>query len=128
VSARFDLVTLDAFDAELLVRFWCAALQLSVTETEDTGRWSVLGDPVHPRQIGIQRIAGLPSQEARWEGPSKPRLHLDLACEPDHFATEVERLVDLGAARLRPDRHESYGHIATLADPEGNVFDLCAYA
>ncbi len=127
MPTRFDLVTFDARDAALLVSFWSAALALHPTESEDDGRWTVLGDTHHHRQIGIQRIQDLETHPPRWEGNSKARIHLDLACDLQEFGAEVDRLVQLGATRLRDDRVEGYGSIATLADPEGNLFDLCAY-
>ena len=120
-------MTIDAVNAVELAGFWGRALGLSVVENEDEGRWIVLGSAGHPRVIGFQRIAGISRSAAAWEGHAKARMHLDLVCDVAVFADEVQRLIDLGAARLRPDRVESYGSIAALADPEGNVFDLCAY-
>lgn len=127
MGVRFDLVTIDAADSRLLVSFWSKALDLVVTEEEDDGRWTVLGDDVVPRRLGIQRISDLSATSPSWQGAAKPRMHLDLTCSLGAANDEVERLVSLGASRLRDDRYESYGFIATLADPEGNVFDLCAY-
>jgi predicted enzyme related to lactoylglutathione lyase len=92
----------------------------------DGGRWIELGQN-RSRVLGIQRIAGLARADGHWEGAAKGRIHLDLACGAAEFDTEVDRLVALGAGEIRPRRRESYGSIATLADPEGNVFDLCAY-
>jgi predicted enzyme related to lactoylglutathione lyase len=46
---------------------------------------------------------------------------------PDEFDAESARLVALGATALGPARHEPYGSIVNLADPDGNAFDLCAY-
>ena len=126
-GATFDLVTIDAVDSVVLARFWATALQLGVEQEEDEGRWIVLGSSDRPRVLGIQRISGLQPASSAWKGREKGRLHLDLACAPAIFDDEVERLVAVGARRLRPDRTEAYGSIATLADPEGNVFDLCAY-
>ena len=55
------------------------------------------------------------------ERVGKNRLHLDLATAD--WAAEVDRLVGLGAKRL--SEYDEYGtHWITLADPEGNVFDL----
>lgn len=127
MSVRFDLATIDAADSKLLVSFWSNALELVVTEDEDDGRWTVLGDATAPRQLGIQRISDLAAAVPSWTGAAKPRVHLDLACSPAEVIEQVERLISLGATRLRDDRNEAYGFIATLADPEGNVFDLCAY-
>jgi hypothetical protein len=127
MKTRFDLVTIDAADAALLVAFWSAVLELNPTESEDEGRWTVLSDTAQVRRIGIQRIAGLRARNGEWAGEDKARLHLDLACDPAEFIGEVDRLIGLGASRARDDRNESYGSIATLRDPEGNLFDLCAY-
>jgi predicted enzyme related to lactoylglutathione lyase len=128
MATRFDLVTLDARDTEELARFWSLALSLQEVEREDDGRWIVLGDAsCDQRRLGLQRITGLNVEPAVFEGRRKARLHLDLACEPDEFDGEMVRLIGLGARPLRAARRETYGSIATMADPEGNVFDLCAY-
>jgi len=55
------------------------------------------------------------------EGPlADYRLHLDLySSDPEH---EVERLLGLGATLVRPAEE---GHdFVTLADPDGNLFDI----
>lgn len=124
--SRFDLVTIDAAEAMVVVAFWAKALGLDVLQSEDDGRWTVLGSDGH-RVLGVQRIDGLLPAPTSWSGSDKARIHLDLACEVADFDSEVARLLLLGARRLRDDRRESYGMIATLADPEGNIFDLCAY-
>jgi predicted enzyme related to lactoylglutathione lyase len=112
----FDLVTIDSPDTEGIARFWSAALDLREVEREDVDRWIVLADRTGVRRIGIQR------------GTAKPgSMHLDLACAPDDFDAELERLVGLGARELGVPRREAYGSIANLADPDGNPFDLCAY-
>jgi catechol-2,3-dioxygenase len=125
-ATRFDLVTIDAADAAVVVSFWADVLGLDVVETEDDGRWSVLGTSGR-RVLGVQRIEGRSQASPTWSGATKARVHLDLACDLADFDVEVERLLMLGATRLRDDRRESYGMIATLSDPEGNIFDLCAY-
>jgi predicted enzyme related to lactoylglutathione lyase len=124
---EFDLVTIDAVDSVALARFWGAALGLEVVETEDNDRWIVLGSASNSRVLGIQRIQNLSFAEARIEGAAKVRVHIDLRCDQESFDAEVDRVVALGAHELRPRRRESYGYIATLADVEGNVFDVCAY-
>ena len=51
-------------------------------------------------------------------------IHLDLFAQD--LNTEIERVVGLGATRLA--QHEGYGTVwATLADPDGYVFDLVAH-
>ncbi len=116
MAARFDLVTVDVPEPRAAAAFWCAALALQVIEDEDDGRWVALADPDGRRVLGLQR------------GPARPGgVHLDLVCAVSEFDGEVDRLVGLGAALLRPVRIEPYGRIANLVDPDGYVFDLCAY-
>lgn len=86
------------------------------TKREDGDRWIVLSSPDRVRRIGIQRGRTVPGS-----------VHLDLACAPDEFDGEITRLVAPGAVARSPPRHEPYGSITNLADPDGNRFDLCAY-
>ena len=115
-STAFDLVTIDSPRPDDIARFWSAALDLREVEREDGDRWIVLADRGGTRRLGIQR------GEAR-----AGTVHLDLVCAPADFDDEVRRLVDLGARALGVPRHEPYGSIVNLADPDGNPFDLCAY-
>ena len=128
---EFDLVTIDVADDVAMAVFWAATLNLEEIESEDEGRWRVLGlrhaNGLTTRRLGLQRIPSLGAVIQSWEGPSKSRQHLDLKCAPSEFNAEVDRVVALGATELRPRRTEYYGSIATLADPEGNLFDVCAY-
>jgi len=116
MSSSFDLVTMDSPQPDVLAAFWRAALTLHETQREDGDRWLVLSDVASVRRIGLQRGAHKPGG-----------THLDLACRPDEFTDEVARLVALGAGLAQPPRHEPYGSIANLMDPDGNRFDLCAY-
>ncbi len=116
MPTSFDLVTIDSPRPEAAAAFWSAALGLQETEREDGDRWIVLSDANGTRRIGLQR------------GPARPGgVHLDVQCAPHEFDDEVARLMSLGAALLAAVRHESYGSIVNLADPDGNAFDLCAY-
>ncbi len=85
-------------------------------EREDGDRWIVLGTADGVRRIGIQKGS-----------TTLGSVHLDLACSPPEFEAEITRLIELGAELKLPARHEPYGSIANLADPDGNPFDLCAY-
>lgn len=116
MAARFDLVTLDVPDPDRSATFWQLLLGLEIGEREDEGRWVCLHDDTGVRRVGLQRGAVRPGG-----------IHLDLACAPDEFESELQRFQDLGAVLLAPVRHESYGSIANLRDPDGHVFDLCAY-
>jgi catechol 2,3-dioxygenase-like lactoylglutathione lyase family enzyme len=114
-ATRFDLVTIDG-DTTILGAFWAEVLGLHEVEREDGDRWVVLADEDGIRRLGLQR------------GVSRPgAMHLDLACEPTVFESERQRLLGLGARETRPPRYEPYGAIANFTDPQGNLFDLCAY-
>ncbi|MFZ4720076.1 MAG: VOC family protein [Ilumatobacteraceae bacterium] len=117
MAARFDLVTLNSPRTDHLATFWCAAVGLHESTREDEDRWIVLAD-----EGGVQRI-GLQRGDVRLG-----TVHLDLACSLDEFDDELERLLVLGATEVEPPRREPYGMIVNLADPDGNAFDLCAYA
>jgi hypothetical protein len=51
---------------------------------------------------------------------SHPRLHLDLYA--DDQASEVERLVELGASRVNWDSYPDDPDFIVLEDPDGNRF------
>ena len=54
------------------------------------------------------------------------RMHLDLwVDEGDSLEDEVDRLVALGAKRVPWEYHEGAQHVV-LADPDGNLFCVCA--
>ncbi len=116
MSSRFDLVTIDSPDTERLARFWASVLDLHESEREDGDRWIVLSSADGVRRLGFQRGAH------RSGG-----THLDIACDLASFSAEHARLLELGARELGAARHEVYGSIVNLVDPDGNVFDLCAY-
>jgi len=116
MTIQFDLVTIDSPDTERMAAFWIAAMGLVESEREDVDRWIVLSSADGVRRIGIQR-----------GGHRLGGVHLDLSCSSTEFASERERLLALGATETRPARVEHYGAIANLADPDGNLFDLCAY-
>jgi predicted enzyme related to lactoylglutathione lyase len=116
MPAAFDLVTIDSPTPDALAAFWSAALSLHETEREDGDRWIVLSDAAGTRRLGIQRGVHRPGG-----------THLDLRCRTEEFAAEVARLLALGASSAAAPRSEPYGSIANLRDPDGNVFDLCAY-
>jgi predicted enzyme related to lactoylglutathione lyase len=114
--SNFDIVTLDSPQTNELSQFWAGVLDLHEIEREDGDRWILLGSVDGRRVMGFQRglhIAG--------------SIHLDLSCSVADFDAERERILRLGAKETREMRSEPYGRIANFADPEGNLFDLCAY-
>ncbi len=126
MGSQFDLVTLNCADPRSLAGFWCAALDLHVTEDEDDGRWLVLSDAWSNRRLGLQRTQDEQRSSVRHLYPS--RAHLDVRCRIEEFDTELARLQTLGAHLLDRARTEPYGRIANLTDPSAHPFDLCAYS
>ena len=115
-TSRFDIVTLNTPRTDELSKFWAGLLGLQEIEREDGNRWILLGDSNGGRTIGFQRGEHVDGS-----------MHLDLSCSTDDFPNERERMLQLGAIETRPMRSEPYGLIANFADPDGNLFDLCAY-
>lgn len=109
-------MTFDSPTPDDLAAFWTSVLGMVETEREDGDRWVVLSTADGTRRIGIQRGT-----------TTVGSVHLDLTCDSGEFAAELARLVDLGAVVASPPRHEPYGSIVNLTDPDGNRFDLCAY-
>jgi predicted enzyme related to lactoylglutathione lyase len=107
-------LTFDCTDAVRLAGFWS----------------DVLGRPVDPDASGEFATIGAANSAP---GPSwmfikvpepkqlKNRVHVDLSAE--NMAAEIDRLVALGATRLG-EFDESGARWTTLADPEGNEFDV----
>jgi|GEM_PF-729021 len=115
-ASRFDIVTLNSSRTNELSKFWAGLLGLQEIEREDGDRWILLGDSNGGRTIGFQRGEHVDGS-----------MHIDLTCSTDDFSNERERMMQLGAIETRPMRSEPYGLIANFADPDGNLFDLCAY-
>ncbi len=97
-----------------LIEFWCKALHY--VPREPLGEWALLHDPLrNGPNIAIQRVP---------EGDPVPgpggRVHLDLYS--NDWRAEIQRLLGLGAVIVEPEREGR--DFVTLADPEGNVFDV----
>lgn len=115
-QTSFDLVTIDSPRTDFLGAFYAQVLGLQESEREDGDRWIVFSDASGVRRLGFQR------------GEHKSGcVHLDFSCEVEHFNDERIRILSLGAAETREMRVEPYGRIANFQDPDGNLFDLCAY-
>ena len=115
-ASRLDIVTLNTPRTDEISKFWADLLGLQEIEREDGDRWILLGDAKGGRTIGFQRGEHVDGS-----------MHIDLSCSTDDFPKERERMMQLGAIETRPMRSEPYGLIANFADPDGNLFDLCAY-
>jgi Glyoxalase-like domain len=107
-------LSIDCGDAAKLAQFWADALGSSVGPDPTPEFAAIDADG------GAPRLAFHQVPEAK---TVKNRLHLDLISA--QFAHESERLLALGATRIRNVEHGG-ARWTTFADPEGNEFDLVA--
>jgi hypothetical protein len=111
MSITLTHVTFDCADAADLAGFWSAALERPVDEGASPDCAVIPGSP------GFMFLR-VPEAKA-----GKNRCHPDLAAAD--LLAEVQRLKELGATHLAD--HDEDGTVwATLADPEGNEFDVTA--
>jgi catechol-2,3-dioxygenase len=104
-------VSLDTTDSAELAGFWAGVLGLTVNAGATSEYAAIESTP----RLAFHRVP---------EGKvAKNRLHLDLLS--DEFDLELKRLLGLGATRVNELR-QGGAHWITLADPEGNEFDLIA--
>jgi catechol 2,3-dioxygenase-like lactoylglutathione lyase family enzyme len=107
-------VVLDCLDPEALAPFWCEALGYRVGWS---GGSFVVLEPVEPPgpPFLLQRV---PEPKS-----GKNRAHVDIPTED--LEGDARRLAELGGRILSPQPVEEFGlRWLTLADPEGNEFDL----
>jgi predicted enzyme related to lactoylglutathione lyase len=113
VTISVFAVSIDCADAGKLAGFWADALGVTVNDGATPDSASVAAGPQ------LLLFHQVPEAKA-----GKNRLHLDLISAD--FRTDTERLLGLGASRVRDI--EDGGHIrwTTFQDPQGNEFDLIA--
>ena len=110
------VLALGVGDVERAVSFWCEALGYEVRR-DGFGGWATVLIP--PSGSGL-RIA---LQLSQTPPDDHPRLHLDLhVADKDEQASEVERLVSLGAERVQWDSYPEDPDFVVLSDPDGNRF------
>ena len=113
VGIRIGSTVVNCADIETMTDFWSAALGLAPNHRAPGDDFRVLrGERVN-----------LSLQLARTPVTARDQMHLDLYS--DDAAAEVERLVALGAVRVRvvDDPDDTY---VVLLDPEGNEFCVCS--
>jgi hypothetical protein len=117
MSMSVYAVTFDCTNAAVLVRFWSAVLERPVDSdpSEDFAALGPGGDPpTEPRWMFIK--VAEPKR-------TKNRVHVDFVS--DDWKAQVDRVIALGAIRIA-DFDEDGSTWTTLADPEGNEFDIAA--
>jgi Glyoxalase-like domain len=117
MSAAVYAVTFDCGNAATLARFWSGVLERP-TDPDASEEFASIG-----LQDGGAARPGLVFNKVPEGKTAKNRVHLDLVAAT--LETEVDRLLALGAHRLG-DFDEGGSRWITLADPEGNEFDVLA--
>jgi hypothetical protein len=124
MASKFTELAIDCADPSSLARFWCSVLGYEVQD-EDDGIVTI-GSPMVPE--GKNRLGPVPPTLTFAHVPEgktvKNRLHLDVNPTDREQDEEIARLVGLGATVVNDNRPE-FGWV-TLADPEGNEFDVLA--
>lgn len=147
--ARDWQLVVDAGDPHVLADFWAEALGYRVEQNADliqellaAGRaqesdivvhrgvvsWSGLAAICHPDDVAErQKQTGsarrILFQQVPESKAGKNRVHIDISVGPDALAPEVARLQQLGAIVLA-EQHDFGSHFFTMADLEGNEFDV----
>jgi catechol 2,3-dioxygenase-like lactoylglutathione lyase family enzyme len=112
MSLALTHVTFDCADAAATAAFWSAALGRPIDDGASPEYATLAGGA--PGWMFIR----VPEPKS-----TKNRVHPDLTT--DDLEGELTRLKDLGATHLA-DHDEDGTRWATLADPEGNEFDVVA--
>ena len=110
---RIGSIVLRVDDLRCQTEFWQAALGYVRRDEGESADFVLLGplDGVGPH---------LSLDQVRSSLQIPPRLHLDLYA--DDQASEVERLIALGATEVHWDKRPPDADYVILADPEGNRF------
>jgi len=115
LSNSLRAVTFDRADAATLAGFWADVLGLQVGADPTSERAVLLPGDTSGLRIVFNTV---PEPKT-----VKNRLHLDVIS--DTFDAETQRLLRLGAHRLR-DNQRDKSRWTTFAGIEGNEFDLIA--
>jgi hypothetical protein len=124
MTSKFTELAIDCADPGGLARFWCSVLDYEVQDEEDGV--VAIGSPMVPE--GKNRLGPVPPTLTFAHVPEgktvKNRLHIDVNPADRSQDEEIARLTGLGATVLSDSRPEISW--VTLADPEGNEFDVLA--
>ncbi|MEE1809510.1 VOC family protein [Streptomyces sp. BE133] len=109
------VVTLDCVDIEVQANFWLGALAPLDYRRGFHG-------PPYLSLVGPAPAPTLLLQHVPEPKQGKNRMHLDLDFGITDLTSEVNRLEQLGAARLSEELNEHGFRWIVVADPEGNEF------
>lgn len=113
MSLTIACVTFDSDDAAALADFWAALLERPV-DADASPEYASIG-------MGGGLTPALAFVAVPDRTPGKNVVHLDLSATD--WSDQVDRAIALGAKRVG-DFDESGFAWTTLADPEGNLFDI----
>jgi hypothetical protein len=124
MTSKFTELAIDCADPSGLARFWCSVLDYEV-QGDDDGVITI-GSPAVPE--GKNRLGPVPPVLTFAHVPEgkivKNRVHLDVNPTDRSQDDEIARLIGLGATVIYDGRPKLSW--VTLADPEGNEFDVLA--
>ncbi|MDS0135310.1 MULTISPECIES: VOC family protein [unclassified Amycolatopsis] len=112
MAIRLGSTVLNCTDLDTMTRFWCAALDLEPS-SEDDGFRLLRG-----------RYVNLSLQRSSTPVSARDQMHLDLYTDDQRH--EVDRLIGLGARFVRHVDDDPADDWVVLADPEDNLFCVCA--
>jgi hypothetical protein len=113
-TLRLGQIVIDAADAAGIAGFWSQLLDRPLAD--GANQYFAVLPPAPDGSVPALMFLAVPEPRT-----GKNRLHLDLVSSDQ--PVEVERAVSLGATRIGD--FEEYGtRWTTLADPDGNVFDI----
>jgi predicted enzyme related to lactoylglutathione lyase len=115
MAARLTEVVIDCADPRRVADFWAAVLGYEIGDTGQDGEVEIAD-----RARSFPTLIFVPVPEAK---TIKNRIHLDVNATGNDQATELERLLALGARRVDVGQSDDVSWIV-LADPEGNEFCL----
>src|ERR1039457_4410116 len=116
MGSKISTIVIDASDVDRLAPFWASVLGWECRRGPDGD--VVVADPAQRSGFNLYVIQ-VPETKT-----VKNRVHIDLDPTGTDQAEELERLLDLGAARV--DIGQGDRSWIVLADPEGNEFCLLA--
>ncbi|MGH9133254.1 MAG: VOC family protein [Ilumatobacteraceae bacterium] len=111
MTITINHITFDCADAAALAAFWSGV----VGQPVDDGASADFATITSPTAVSWMFVKVPEAKQV------KNRVHVDLGA--DDLAAELDRIVALGASQLGD--HDEFGaRWTTLADPEGNEFDV----
>lgn len=117
MALTFEHIVFDAANAQTLAQFWAMVLERDV-DPEASPYFATIGRTGQAMQQPVWMFIQVPEPKV-----GKNRLHVDLV-SADRTA-DIERALAAGATHIGD--FDEYGtQWSTLADIEGNVFDIGA--